>query len=36
VVGNLIDRMLRGDQAALPLAYDYLEGATVSEAVPAH
>lgn len=33
VVGNLIDRMLRGDQAALPLAYDYLEGDTVSEAV---
>jgi penicillin amidase len=33
VVGNLIDRMLRGDQAALPLAYDYLEGATVSQAV---
>jgi len=33
VVGNLIDRMLRGDQAALPLGYDYLEGASVSEAV---
>jgi penicillin G amidase len=35
VVGNLIDRMLRGDDAGLPLAYDYLEGATMEEAVTA-
>jgi penicillin amidase len=35
VVGNLIDRMLRGDDAGLPLAYDYLEGATVEGAVTA-
>ncbi len=33
ILGNLVDRMLRGDDAALPLAYDYLEGATVEEAV---
>jgi len=33
VIGNLVDRMLRGDEAGLPLAYDYLEDATVSEAV---
>ena len=33
VVGNLVDRMLRGDDAGLSLGYDYLEGATVEEAV---
>lgn len=33
VLGNLVDRMLRGDDAALPLAYDYLGGESVEEAV---
>lgn len=33
VVGNLVDRMLRGADAGLPLQYDYLEGETVEEAV---
>jgi acyl-homoserine lactone acylase PvdQ len=35
VVGNLVDRMLRGDGAGLPLAFDYLEGETAEEAVTA-
>lgn len=33
VLGNLVDRMLKGDRAGLPLQYDYLEGATPEEAV---
>ena len=33
VLGNLVDRMLRGDAAGLPLAYDYLGGVTVESAV---
>jgi acyl-homoserine lactone acylase PvdQ len=33
IVGNLIDRMFKGPDAGLPLAYDYLEGATPTEAV---
>jgi penicillin amidase len=32
-LGNLVDRLLRGEEAALPLQYDYLSGATVEEAV---
>ena len=35
VVGNLVDRMLKGADAGLPLGYDYLGGATVEEAVTA-
>ncbi len=33
IIGNLIDRMFKGPDAGLPLAYDYLEGATPTEAV---
>jgi penicillin amidase len=33
VLGNLVDRLLRGEQAGLPLQYDYLEGASVEQAV---
>ncbi|MDH3500672.1 MAG: penicillin acylase family protein, partial [Acidimicrobiia bacterium] len=33
VLGNLVDRMLLGDDAGLPLGYDYLEGETVGAAV---
>lgn len=33
VVGNLIDRMLAGADAGLPLQYDYLEGVTPGAAV---
>jgi acyl-homoserine lactone acylase PvdQ len=29
----LVDRLLRGEEAALPLQYDYLEGETVEAAV---
>src|SRR3990172_7291336 len=32
VLGNLIDRLLRGIDAALPLGFDYLGGGTVEEA----
>ncbi len=31
-VGNLADRLLRGDEAALPLVHDYLDGETATEA----
>lgn len=33
VLGNLVDRLLRGIDAALPLGFDYLGGVTVEEAV---
>jgi penicillin amidase len=33
VIGNLVDRMLRGGDAALPLNYDYLDGQSVTDAV---
>ena len=33
IIGNLIDRMLAGGDAGLPLQYDYLEGSTEGEAV---
>lgn len=33
VLGNLVDRLLRGEEAALPLQYDYLGGVTVEVAV---
>ncbi|MGA7272238.1 MAG: penicillin acylase family protein [Acidimicrobiia bacterium] len=33
VIGNLVDRMLRGDNAGLPLNYDYLQGESVQSAV---
>ncbi len=35
VVGNLVDRMYAGTDAALPLIHDYLDGATVEEATTA-
>jgi penicillin amidase len=33
VLGNLVDRLLLGDEASLPLQYDYLGGSTVEAAV---
>ncbi len=33
VMGNLVDRLLAGDDAALPLIHDYLDGESVGEAV---
>jgi penicillin amidase len=35
VLGNLVDRMLAGEQAGLPLQYDYLDGASVTDATTA-
>jgi penicillin amidase len=33
VAGNLVDHLLKGPEAGLPLQYDYLDGRTIGEAV---